>query len=357
MHVRWRRATRKTLSIVLVIMALAVIVRALLPLAIQRYVNHVLDRGPTYTGRIGDVDLHLWRGASEIEGAEIRKRSGAVPVPLFAADAIAFSVAWRALLGGALVAEATLVRPQLNVVAGPTPERRQTGTEQDWRQIVEDLLPIRIDRFEVRDGSVHFRDFHSDPRVDVYLQHVALVATNLANSRGVETDRVAHLALRAVPMNQGRLEMDVALDPFAEQPDFDFDGAVVGADLTQWNDFLRAYAKMDVQRGTISLYGELLARDGRFEGYLKPFLADVDVLSLEDEAKEQSWLASAWEALVGATQEGLEDQPKDRSATRIPISGTVQDPEIGFWATFASTLRNAFVEGLVPQLEGSVGER
>ena len=60
---------------------------------------------------------------------------------------------------------------------------------------------------------------------------------------------------------------------------------------------------------------------------------------------------------MGATQEGLEDQPKDRSATRIPISGTVQDPEIGFWATFASTLRNAFVEGLVPQLEGSVGER
>jgi uncharacterized protein YhdP len=356
MPVRWRRASRNTLSIVLVIVALVLIVRALLPLAIQRYVNHVLDRGPTYTGRIGDLDLHLLRGACEIEGAEILKRSGAVPVPLFAVDEIDFSIAWRALLRGALVAEATLVRPQLNLVAGPTPERRQTGTEQDWRPIVEELLPIRIDRFEVRDGSVHFRDYHSEPRVDVYLRDIALVATNLTNSRGVATDRVAHLALRAVPMNAGRLQMEVALDPFAAQPDFDFDGAVVGADLTQWNDFLRAYAHMDVQRGTISLYGELLAHDGRFEGYLKPFLADVDVLRLEDEVKEQGWLASVWEALVGVTQEALEDQPKDRSATRIPISGTVESPEIGFWATLANVVGNAFVEGLVPQLEGSVGE-
>jgi hypothetical protein len=29
---------------------------------------------------------------------------------------------------------------------------------------------------------------------------------------------------------------------------------------------------------------------------------------------------------------------------------------VGFWATLGNTLRNAFLQGFVPQLEGSVGE-
>jgi len=351
---RWLRTSRNAL---LAALAAALLVRALLPVAIQRYVNGVLDRDETYEGRIGDVDVALLRGAYEIEDVEIRKRDGKVPVPLFAAPRVDLSIEWRALLDGAVVGEIAIDRPQLNLVSGPTPARRQGGAGVDWRDTVEDLFPLRIDRLELRDGAVHFRAFHSEPEVDVYLQHVHLVAENLTNSRDVSDDRVARLALRAVPMNAGRLQARVALDPFAERPDFDFDGQVTGADLTQWNDFLRAYAGIDVERGGFSLYAELLARGDRFEGYLKPFLRDVDVLDVEEEVEEQGLLSSLWEGLVGVTQEVFENQPQDRLATRIPLSGTVEDPDVGFWATLANVVRNAFVEGIAPQLEGSVGER
>jgi hypothetical protein len=157
-------------------------------------------------------------------------------------------------------------------------------------------------------------------------------------------------------MNRGRLWARVEVDPFAQRPDFDLDGAVTGADLTQWNDFLRAYAGVDVQRGSFSVYVELLGHAGRFEGYLKPFVEDLDVLRLEDEIEEQGFFASIWEALVGGAAEVLEDQPEDRQATRIPLSGSVDDPEASFWAALGGALRNAFVERLLPQLEGSVGE-
>jgi hypothetical protein len=204
---------------------------------------------------------------------------------------------------------------------------------------------------------VHFRALDTDPPVHVYLQRVQLAAENLTNRREFSGDRVAHLELRAVPMDAGRLQARVSLDPFAESPDFDFDGQLIGGDLTQWNDLLRAYAGLDVQRGGFSVYAELLARGDRFRGYLKPFFRDVDVLHLERELEQQGWLASLWEALVGATQEVFENQPQDRSATRIPLSGTVEDPDIGFWTTLGGVLRNAFVEALTPRLEGSVGQR
>ncbi len=110
-----------------------------------------------------------------------------------------------------------------------------------------------------------------------------------------------------------------------------------------------------MQRGTAQIYAELQAKDGSFSGYVKPFFEGVDVLDIEEEAKEQGLLASLWEALVGVTAETLEDQSRDRVATRIPIAGSVASPQVGFWTTLGNVLRNAFVEALVPALENSVG--
>jgi hypothetical protein len=215
---------------------------------------------------------------------------------------------------------------------------------------------MKINRLEARDGAVHFRNFHSEPQVDVYLRDVHLVAENLTNSKDLSKDRVAHFEMRATPTNRGKLWARGSIDPFAEHPDFDLDGTVTGADLTQWNDFLRAYAGIDVEKGTFSVYTELVAHEGRFDGYLKPLIEDLDVLDVAEEGADQGILATIWEGLVGTAAEVLEHQPEDRQATKIPVSGRVQDPKGSFWAALGGALRNAFVEGLKPQLEGTVGE-
>jgi hypothetical protein len=347
---------RRGLIAVLLLAVLLVLAHALLPFALERYVNRVLDRNESYTGRVEDIDVALWRGAYVIDGVRIDKRGGRVPVPFFRAQRVDLSIEWRALFEGALVGEVHFERPQLNFVSGPAPAQRQGGGGADWRRMVEELSPVKINRAEVHEGTVHFRNFHSDPEVDVYLRDVRLVAANLTNSKDLSDDRVARIRLRARPMDRGRLWARVEADPFAESPDFDLDGAVTGADLTEWNDFLRAYAGIDVQEGSFSVYFELLAHSRRFEGYLKPFVEDLDVLRLEEEADEQGPLASLWEALVGGSAEIVEDQPNDRQATRIPLSGTIEDPRASLWAALGGALRNAFVERLRPQLEGSVGE-
>jgi hypothetical protein len=331
--------------------------RAYAPIWVQRQVNRVLDRNQSYQGQVGDVDLSLWRGAYSIDDVAILKRGGKVPVPFFAAESVDFSVEWRALFEGAWVGEVVFVRPQLNFVAGPSPARRQDGRGADWRQLVEDLHPMKIDRVEVIDGALHFRNFSSDPPVDVYLRDVDLVAHNLTNSKDLSADRVARLRMSATPLGGGTLESRMSFDPFAKRPSFDLDLALRDADLTRWNSLLRAYGKFDVERGHFSVYTELAANDGRFEGYLKPFLEDVDVLRLPEEKHEQSWFASLWEAIVGATAEVFQDQENERVATRIPIRGTVDDPDASFWLTLGNVVRNAFFESFQPRLEGSVGTK
>jgi hypothetical protein len=53
----------------------------------------------------------------------------------------------------------------------------------------------------------------------------------------------------------------------------------------------------------------------------------------------------------------FQDQENERVATRIPIRGTVDDPDASFWLTLGNVVRNAFFESFQPRLEGSVGTK
>ena len=248
--------------------------------------------------------LALARGLHDRVGLhrEDRRR---VPVPFFRSRQVDLSIAWSALFHGALVGEVWFEAPELNFVVGPSPSERQAGTEADWRKPVRDLFPIRIDRVTARGGSVHFRNFRSEPPVDVYLRDVRLVVRNLTNSLDLAGDLVVRGQAAATPMEGGQLEVRFAVDPFAAQPTFDVEAQATGVALVQFNDFFRAYGGFDVERGRLRLYAELAAEGGRFEGYLKPFFEDVDVLQLREEVPEQGWWPSLWEALVGGAAEAL----------------------------------------------------
>ena len=96
---RWLRRIGWTLLVLLVVL---VIVRLAMPSTIRWYVNRTLDRNPLYDGQIGDVTVHLYRGAYSIENVQLIKTTGNVPVPLFAAKRVDLGVEWGALMHGRL---------------------------------------------------------------------------------------------------------------------------------------------------------------------------------------------------------------------------------------------------------------
>src|SRR4051812_2953464 len=67
-----RRRSWRILWLVLLGLALLVGVgRAMLPRVARDYVNRTLDRNPLYAGKIGQVQIHLWRGAYSIHDVRI----------------------------------------------------------------------------------------------------------------------------------------------------------------------------------------------------------------------------------------------------------------------------------------------
>src|SRR5262249_34669882 len=130
--------------ILLAIAALFGAARLLLPSQLRDYVNRTLDRNHLYEGRIGNVEVHLLRGAYSIHDVKISQRTGNVPVPLLAAKQVDFSVQWDALIHGRIVGQFVMQEPELNFVAGSDQNEAQTGAGAPWLQVIRDLFPIKI---------------------------------------------------------------------------------------------------------------------------------------------------------------------------------------------------------------------
>lgn len=347
-----RTLSSRTAKVWLGIVVALIGLRIALPFIVKDYVNKTLDGLEGYSGSVADVDLSLWRGAYQIEGLRIVRTEGQVPAPFVSIDEVDLSVEWKALLDGSIVAEIDLLNPTLNFVSAPSKKQSQVEPASNWTEVVQDLVPFSINRFSVSGGEVHYRDFNSDPKVDIYVQKLNMVARNLTNSEDLGGSLVASFEGSALAMGSGGLKFEGKVDPYAEQPTFDVNAKLNDLALPQLNDYLRAYANLDVEKGTLSIDAELAASKGRFKGYVKPFVEDLDVLRWQRE--EESLPNKLWQGLADAVGELLEDQDKDRIASRVPFEGRLDNPEADVWSALGSLLKNAFIEALRRGLEGRI---
>ena len=336
---------------IVVLGLLLVGVRIALPHVVLHYANRTLAEIPDYHGVITDVDLAIWRGAYQIEGIDIVKTGGEVPVPFFSCPEIDFSVEWKALFDGALVGEIDFRRPVVNLVAGPTEEKTQAPVDSRWQDKIQELFPLEINRFEMHDGTVHYRDFHSTPKVDVPIDDVHVLATNLTNSRDLSETLVAKIEAEGRPLGDARLEFDLDVDPYAKDPTFELRAKLEEVDLRKLNDFLHAYGGFDAEKGKLGVYSELAASDGAFTGYVKPLILDLDIVDLRE---DEGPLQVAWESLVAAVSLIFRNLPRNQFGTKVEFSGRFDRPEYSVWSVIGQIFRNAFIQALSPSLEGEV---
>ncbi len=347
-----RRFGRFQAQFLLVLVAVLLSARAVMPYFVKKYANQTINRMPGYGGHIGDVDIHLWRGAYTINDIDIYKTDGDVPAPFFAADNIDFSVEWRALFQGSVVAKIKFDHPQINFVAGPTEETSQVGVDKPWLSVIKDLFPLNINRFEIVDGEVHYRDFSSKPKINLEIDRAHVLATNLTNSSKLSKTLIANIEVTARVFKEGRLGVKVRLDPRPDKATFDLAATIDPIPLETINDFTKAYAAFDFEKGTFALATELTAKDGHIEGYIKPIFDHIVIVDLGEDIKNP--LKLAWEGLVAGTTRLLRNQPQNRFATKIPISGDFDAPRVAILPTLGNLFKNEFVRAYKGNLDGSV---
>src|SRR5450631_4711944 len=174
---------RKVVLIVLgSILALLIALRIALPYILLKLVNKQLQNIPGYTGHVEDIDVALIRGAYKIKSIKLEKTGGKIPVPFFSAPLIDLSLQWESLFHGRIVGKIEVDQPILNFVKGPTEETSQTKIDKSWTDVLKKLMPLKLNKFEIVEGEIHYRDFHSKPTFDIYSKNVHILAENLSNA-------------------------------------------------------------------------------------------------------------------------------------------------------------------------------
>ena len=350
---RKRRSRWRILGIIVLILAVILGVgRAMLPSVVRDYVNRTIDRNPLYRGRVGDVRIHLWRGAYSVENVSISKAVGDVPVPLFAAKRVDFALQWKALVHRKIVGRVLMEQPELNFVDAPSEDESQTGTGAPWLEVIRDLFPFKINSATIQDGAVHFRAYKTAKPVDVYLSKVGLIIDNLGNIRDETAPLISTVQATALVMDQAKLEYKMTLDPFSYRPTFHLTTRLLGLDVTKLNGLALAYGKFDFKRGWLDLVLETDSKEGQYTGYVKPLFRNLQVFSLVEDLKTSNVLQFFWQALVGTVTSVLKNQSRDQFGTLIPFTGDVSTTtSADIMATIGNILRNAFVRAYLPRLQ------
>ena len=343
---------RKIILIVLgSVLLLLIALRIALPYILLNLVNKELTHIPGYTGHVDDLDVALIRGAYKLKRIKLEKTGGKVPVPFFSADLVDLSLQWASLFHGRIVGKIEVDGAILNFVKGPTEETSQTKIDKSWTEVVKKLMPLKLNKFEINEGQIHYRDFHSKPTFDIYTKNVHILAENLSNAEK-NKEVLPSSVIASADVYGGKATASMKMDALAKYPTFDGKAKLVGLNLANLNNFIDAFAKFDIKSGEISIYTEAAAKDGKITGYTKPIIKDLKVLDWEKEKEKP--LKVAYEAVVAAVAWVFKNHSKDQLATKVEFEGNIKKPDIDIWYVIGEVLRNAFIQALYPSLENSV---
>jgi hypothetical protein len=224
-------------------------------------------------------------------------------------------------------------------------QRRRAQLTEEAAETLSEDAPTRvyIDLMEVRGSELAY------DRVDEYRLFVSGADITIEDVVNRDPEKRASLEARGQFMGAGKLSLDGSYRAGRETPDFDVDLRIEEMPLTKLNDVFRSHAKFDVSEGTFAFYSELSAEDARLDGYVKPILKNMDVYDRRQDS-EKSMLGQAYEGVLGAVATILQN-PSDKVAAKVAVSGRIDDPDISTWDAVLSLVRNAFVKAISPGLE------
>ncbi len=329
-----------TIALILLIAFLAVWYAT--PYYLRDYLNRKGEGLPDYHLHIDWVQIHPWNCSIDIETVHLAKNSNKIPVPFFSCPIVHVAMQWEEIFHGSLRSSISLVQPVVNFVQGPTADTSQTILEPEWVAAVKKLVPLRINRFTVTQGDIHFYDFHADPQIDLEMDQVELSLDNLTNSNGSKSLMPSTAVLTGRPFKVGKLDAHLALNVDLKQPTFAEKVRLVGIPAPALNAFLAKYGSVYAKSGNLAFYTEMVSAKGDFNGYVKPFFKN---LQFEPMPKDRGGLAALWASLVNGMKDLLEND-NDEVATKIPVSGHYDDPDVDFWSAAFGLVRNAYLHAL-----------
>jgi hypothetical protein len=228
--------------------------------------------------------------------------------------------------------------------------RRGRAIAAAAKQAEESPVDMRLDKLHLTGGQVGFVNRATDPPYRLFVDRADLEILNISNRIATLHKQGAVARLRGRFMGGGSAAVTATFRPTTQGgPSADFGGElqIEKAQLPAFNDLLRAYKKIDVAGGTVSIYSQVTVKNKQVRGYVKAMFDDI---KLYDPKKDRGkpWGAKLKEKVLGGLAEMLENKKSDALVIRSEISGTLGSVHASTGEILSNLIRNAFWKAIAP---------
>lgn len=341
---------KKKYAIPLIIFALLIGVRLVMQPIIHKELNKFLANfSPDIKFHIADLDIHIIRGAYTFDGI-----TGTVKAnnnKFIKIDKVDVSMAWREMFKGKLVTDIVVQDLDFSFTKSLQNTFAQMAktnkSKYDAKEVKEKLFPVKIERLDIRNANVTLDDYPSlEEGKKLAISKIDGRVTNLTPEK---KSPLSFFNISAALMNNSDIKATGHLNTLAKPIQWDVDGEMQGFDLTKANQFLKRKLPLTFTKGKLDIYAEAESQNGKIEGYVKPFLKNLDVIKSEEDFKgPKHWLIEVATAVSNLI---LRARDPKSVATRIPFSMDKGGFHVDSGEALDKAIQHGFEQQLSPGIE------
>jgi hypothetical protein len=222
-----------------------------------------------YEVTLGRLDFHPFGFSLDLEDLVVRQKSHPDP-PVASIPRLSASVEWRQLIRARVVGEIEIDRPTIHLNVNQARQEIQDPVpvgDRGWQEALQEIYPLEINLFTVRDGSVVYTD--DGPFAPLPIRGINIEAANVRNIKSDEGTYPSRIRAEAQIFERGRLVIDGRAD-FLAAPH-----PAVIADVTMEGIELDYFKPLTSRIANVTLKGGLLGAEGRIE--YAPWVKVVDL--------------------------------------------------------------------------------
>lgn len=234
----------------------------------------------------------------------------------------------------------------LRTAAAETRRAEQVGNAA--REVGRSKVQLNVGQLRLTRCTVGMVNESARRPYRVFISEADLLLSNLSNQ--LSQGAVSKVELSGKFMGSGASRLTANLRQDKKGPDIHLKVKIENTRLTDMDDLLNAYGKVEATAGTFSFYSELNIRDGMVSGYVKPFFKQMKVGDIPED-KDKTLGQRMYETLVNGAAKLLERDPQHYVATKVDISGPLKHPHFSALQIIGRLIGNAFFNAIPPGFE------
>lgn len=329
---------KKKVIIPLSFFMLLVAIRLVMQPIIHKQLNSFLSQfSPELTFHIDDLDIHLIRGAYVFESVTGKIKES--KHQFLSIEKVDTSIAWRELFKGKVVTDIEVTGLDFSYSKALKEVLAKTPKKEDAKEAKDKLFPVDVVRLDIQNSSLKLDKFPAFTRIEGRV-------TNLLADKD---NPLSFLNLKATAFGHSVIKLAGQLKTLEKPMAWSMDGELQGFDLTEANQFLKEKVPLTFTKGKLDVYAEAKSEEGIVEGYVKPFMKNVDIMKVEEHLKgAKHWFIEVIAAIGNLI---LRTSDKKSVATLIPFTMDKSGVHVDKGKALSKALQHGFEQKLSPGIE------